>query len=114
MEGRYDLLNLPSLASMEMVAKKRTCQIVGGPSPWDWEDVKYIVPNLSQSSVVPSARLRVAWRLVGEFLGNGTVSVFYFTLFNLRAARVLLRRLGTQDDSQLMTHNEARSEIQQE
>ena len=47
-------------------------------------------------------------------MGNGTVSAFYLTLFKLRAARVFLRRLGTQDDSQLMTLIEAKSECQQE
>ena len=111
-EGRHDLLNLTSLASMEMIAS--------GPAR-SWEPITMGLGRreVHRASFVterrgPPARDRVAWRLVGEFLGNGTDSAFYLTLFNLRAARVLLRRLGTQDDSQLMTLIEAKSESQEE
>ena len=60
--GCFDQLNLASLASMEIIAR-RVCQLVeayfcGEPGRPSWDGVRYLAPSLFQSTVVPNA-LRV-------------------------------------------------------
>ena len=64
MEGYNDQLNLPTLASMEMIAR-RICNTVDAFRP-DWKGVKYIVQTLSQRAFVASALRAHARRLLKE------------------------------------------------
>ena len=70
MAGCYDQVNIPALASLEMISR-RICQLVeasagGEPGKPNWDGVRYLAPSLSHTSVVPTALRSYAHRRLKE------------------------------------------------